>query len=242
MIIANIYPIANQAHYKKEAVVMILAHLVKKGLYKPKSFSESSYIIMDNGLFEGEQVSTNLQDLIDLADNSGIKIDEIVIPDCMGNFEQTYKMFEESLPTIRKYQDRYRFMYVAHHKSLEELAVSFDLIGRYKELPICIGIPKYSKYRTGSAARDIYASSYNSIHFLGLSETFGNLSSVKHLVRSCDTSQLCIAAKYHHENSNILNYKRAKNEIIDLEHDVIDKSKLARVITKQKELYENGIL
>ena len=58
MQIANIYPVANQQLYKDEKYVMILAHLVKKGFYKPENFSEDQYIIMDNGLFEGEQVST----------------------------------------------------------------------------------------------------------------------------------------------------------------------------------------
>ena len=51
MKIANIWPVYNQEMYAEEEYVMILAHLLKKGLYKPNCFSASSYIIMDNGLF-----------------------------------------------------------------------------------------------------------------------------------------------------------------------------------------------
>lgn len=60
MKLANIYPIANQRNYEGESYVMILAHLVKEGLYNPDVFCDKQYIIMDNGLYEGAQVSTSL--------------------------------------------------------------------------------------------------------------------------------------------------------------------------------------
>ena len=61
MTIANIWPVANQHLYQEEDYVMILAHLVKKNLYSPSTFQDpAQHIIMDNGAFEGEQVSHEL--------------------------------------------------------------------------------------------------------------------------------------------------------------------------------------
>ena len=67
MQICNIFPIKNQNMYKNEEYVMILAHLLRKGLYSPEHFKNAKWIIMDNGLFEGEQISSDLQDLVELA-------------------------------------------------------------------------------------------------------------------------------------------------------------------------------
>ena len=79
MELANIFPIKNQSFYKDESYVMLLAHLIDK--YDPQYFSENQYIILDNGLYEGAQVSTKLKDIIKIAEKSNLPISEIIIPD-----------------------------------------------------------------------------------------------------------------------------------------------------------------
>ena len=79
MILSNIYPIKNQRFYKNEKVVMLLAHIFDK--YEPQYFHEDHYIMLDNGINEGAQVSTNLEDIIMMAENSPIPVREFIVPD-----------------------------------------------------------------------------------------------------------------------------------------------------------------
>ena len=79
MRLCNIFPIKNQRFYKDEKYVMILAHLLN--LYSPQYFHKDQFVILDNGLYENAQVSTDLRDLIKIAQESSIHINEIVIPD-----------------------------------------------------------------------------------------------------------------------------------------------------------------
>ena len=101
--IANIFPIANQKYYKNEEYIMILAHLLKDGLYDPKHFNKKhQYVILDNGLYEKSQVSNKLETYIELAETCGIEIHEIVIPDEMFNCKSTIQLFLDNLETIKK--------------------------------------------------------------------------------------------------------------------------------------------
>ena len=172
MQIANIYPIANQEFYKDEKYVMILAHLVKKGLYKPENFSEDQYIIMDNGLFEGEQVSTNLEDLVKLAEESGIPIKEIIVPDVINNDVQTKRLFMENIKTIEKYSHKYRFMFVAQALTYSELRHNILFINQFASIPtlsLSVGISKL----TPLDRADIQAvQSYKSVFFLNVQVGF----------------------------------------------------------------------
>ena len=78
--IANIFPIANQKFYKNETYIMILAHLLKDGLYNAKYFNkEGQYVILDNGLFENSQVSNDLETYIQLACGSDLSKYEATI-------------------------------------------------------------------------------------------------------------------------------------------------------------------
>lgn len=244
MVIANIYPIANQQHYKDEQIGMVLAHLVKQGKYDPKNFPEEQYLIMDNGLFENAQVSTNLEDLVMLAENSGLPIKEIVIPDCMFNFYQTCELFEMNLSVIRKWQHKYAFMFVAQYETIEQLGQAIQYINRYPELDLVVGIPKLGKeYRSSPEMIELYKQCKFPVHFLGLRETFDELRKVKDVIRSCDTAQVCIAAKYRNPLClDLAFYERKKSEVIDLENDVIDEDDLNMLLKSEKEFYKNGIL
>lgn len=236
MKIANIWPVYNQEMYAEEEYVMILAHLLKKGLYKSNCFSASSYTIMDNGLFEGEQVSTNLEDLLELADNCGIVIDEVIVPDAVNDSAQTIKLFEDNLTTIRKRNDSYRFMVVAQAKNYKELEEIVDYYNKYADdLDLAVGISKLAPFDRNSAeAQRIYKKCRFPIHLLGIKTTFQELDAVAHLIRGCDTSQLAYIAKNEHygdmRRSCLWTYVREENSKppIDLEHDKLDFEEIAK--------------
>lgn len=244
MKIANIYPVANQELYKHEQFVMILAHLVKKDLYRAENFTEDQYIIMDNGLFEGEQVSTDVRDCIDLAIRSGIPVDEIIVPDAVNDAYQTIKLFEENKAAVIEFNEMYTFMVVAQAKDYEELEMMIDYFNNYAgRLNLCVGISKLATWDRGSdEAIRIYKKCKLPIHFLGIKKTFTELNDeVIKLIRSCDTSQLAFISKNRNLEElggSVWHYIREGKDI-DLEHDQLDTAHLARIKEIFKE--EKGV-
>lgn len=235
MQIANIYPIANQTFYQYESMAMILAHLVKKNLYSSENFSQYQFIIMDNGLFEGEQVSTVLADCVDLACKSGIPVCEIIIPDAINDLKKTQQLFLDNLDTIKRWQHRFKFMFVAQAKTYGELHKAITFINQYKDLNLSVGISKLTPLnRAHKLAIRCYKECKLPIHFLGIKSTLAELTNeVQPLIRSCDTSQLAFIAKNEFDiesviSKSILNYVR-KGEDIDLESDACSSAKLARL-------------
>ena len=236
MQIANIYPVANQELYREERYVMILAHLLKKGLYKPENFNEKQYIIMDNGLFEGEQVSTNLQDLIDLVEKSNIPVKEIIVPDVVNDEVATKKLFRENLNTIRKYNHKYTFMFVAQALTYSELSSNILFINQFKEegLELSVGISKLSPLKRDDVkARTCYKHCKYPIHILGIKDSFDEIEKLTKIenIRGCDTSQLAFIAKNGDGRVPLFiwNYSRKAVKLliegakdIQLEHDVCD--------------------
>lgn len=244
MRIANIFPIANQKLYASEDFVMILAHLIDK--YKPYHFQNGQYIIMDNGLFEGAQVSTSLQACIDLAEASGIPVSEIIIPDAVNDPETTKKLFIENLPTIEKYQHKYRFMFVAQAKNPKELKDMINFINKYKDYNLAVGISKLSPMDRGCwAAIKQYKRCAFPIHFLGIKESFIELMGVFPFIRSCDTSQLAFMDKnqvWTADPDAVLFYER-RGEDIDLAKDKCDNIHLIELRYEEREaMAKYGIL
>lgn len=240
MTIANIWPVANQHLYQEEDYAMILAHLVKKNLYSPSTFQDpAQHIIMDNGAFEGEQVSQNLSDLISLAENSGLPINEIVVPDEINNIARTYVLFHESLPAIRQWQNKYKFMVVAHATNFTELNLMIDYYNQfYGKLNLVVGISKLTPLdRADEQAIEAYKKCKFPIHFLGIKKTFKELDKVKEIIRSCDTSQLAYMAKNGWEmKESVWDFVRTEQgKDIDLEHDEINGGE-ARILRMREHL------
>ena len=179
---------------------MILAHLLKEGLYDKKYFNkDSQYVILDNGLYEQSQVSNDLETYIQLAETCGINVNEIVIPDAMFNYEETIRLFEQNLETIKKWQHKYKFMFVAQAKSYAELHCDIKFINRmvvtYPALQgrLVLGISKLTPLdRASNEAITLYKQSLLPIHLLGLKDTFEEILPLRSLncIRSCDTAQI----------------------------------------------------
>lgn len=258
MKIANIYPISNQEYYKNEDYVMILAHLVKDHCYKPEMFNKNQYIIMDNGLYEKEQVSTSLMDVINIAEYSGIPVKEIIIPDSANEWLKTINLFKENLETIKEWQHKYKFMFVAQATTTKELVTMFEFIHNYENLNLSIGVSKLSPIDRNSApARKLYKDSKFPIHMLGLKNSFKEVLPIKHLIRGCDSSQLAYIAKncktngytvksnYNDYTTNVLWCKRSqvKGIEIDLRNDICSEKELDKLLKIEKEFKEvYGIL
>lgn len=242
MDICNIFSIKNQQHYKNERVVMILAHLLDKYDWSCFDFKHQ-YVIMDNGLWEKQQVSTNLEDLIKLTESKGIEVDEFVVPDVMFDYEANIKMFEDNLKTIEKYNNKYNFMVVAHHKNFGEFKKFFEYIKQYEnEYGLTVAIPKCSVFnRTSKEAKEVYQTTSFPIHFLGMKskERFRDLLKVNALVRSCDTSLLSIIIKYHVgiDDYNVMEYVRGDNESVDLAIDKVDDYHLGLLLKDLRERF-----
>ena len=179
--------------YAKEKCVMLLAHLFDK--YDPKFFNDKQWIIMDNGAFENSKVSNDLEHLVDMAENSPIPIKEIVIPDVMGNEKATLELFMNNFNTITKWQRKYKFMFVAHSNTEEELDKLITMFNKFfAKCNLSIGIPKRAPYpRDGLKAANVYGKSLLPIHLLGLKCSFDELLPVKNVVRSCDSSQIAFS-------------------------------------------------
>lgn len=248
MKIANIYPVANQLLYKDEEYVMILAHIVKERKYSAENFNyEWQYVIMDNGLFENAQVSTSLQDCIDLAQTSGIRINEIIIPDAINDAAKTIELFLENLDTVMYYGDQYKFMFVAQARDERELEQMIDFINGYG-LNLSVGISKLCTFdRASDEAIRIYKKCKYPIHILGIKKTFAELDVLAEVrqIRGCDTSQLAFMDKNKVLTSlsgNVHDYVR-NGEDIDLIEDTCDNVNLIRLKLEEKEcLREHGIL
>ena len=248
MKIANIYPIANQKLYRDEEYVMILAHLVKAKKYNPQNFKYcGQYIIMDNGLFEKAQVSTSLLDYIHLAEDSGISVDEIIIPDAVNDSAKTIELFLDNLDTICKYSNHYAFMFVAQANDEHELGTMIDFINRY-ELNLSIGVSKLCPFdRASDEAIEVYKRSKHPIHILGIKSTFAELDALARVeqIRGCDTSQLAFMDKNAWSVTvldNVHDYVR-DGEDIDLAKDTCDNCNLIQLKFEEQEcLKKHGIL
>lgn len=247
MKICNIFPVNNQSCYKGEEYVMTLAHLLAKHKYSIENFDISKqYIIIDNGLFEGEQVSTDILDLIHLVERNDFPVNEIVVPDVLDDCKGTIKLFEDNKRMIARYDYKYRFMIVAHSKDFEEFKSFFNYIKQFKDLKLTIGVPKRGHFdRMSDEAIELYKDCPFPIHFLGIknSETYTSLYKVKDYVRSCDSALAAIITKYHEQmiseldSKDFMHYHRGDNEVIDLENDNVNEYKLQLILKEIKEIF-----
>ncbi len=197
MKIAHIYPLSNIDMYRTNEYNMLLAQYAEKGFYDQMHI-EHCFNIMDNGLYEGKQVSKNLYDLYRIVKAHKLKIDEMVVPDVANNCEENLKLFIKNIgnmKAIRRQSPKMRFMVVAQGKTIEEIIRAIRFIERKVDEEdmhyVTIAISKLTPCdRTDKYLRQVYRECTCPIHFLGLKHVFEELSKVKTIIRSCDTCQL----------------------------------------------------
>lgn len=244
MKIFNIFTVANQQQYRKEDFVMILAHIVEKGLYDAENLKTNIYTIMDNGVYEKARVSESLADLIALASKQEYNISEIVIPDVIGDYEATKQLYKDNYDVACLHKHNYCFMYVAQASNLDQLKDAIEMVNNEKNLRLVLGIPKNSPFsRTSKETIEVLKTCKVPIHFLGIRENYKELLPVKDIIRSCDSIQMSYVARdYSVQDKNLIEKTRV-GAPIDLIKDAVNDTKidLTRVVIN-KELKSFGIL
>lgn len=169
-----------------------IKHIIRK---------KSVYKILDNGCYELDK-SISLNKLFECAEQ--INASEIILPDAMGNFQETLKLTTDALEYaysqgIKKYQ----YMGVIQGTTWDEYMACAELFLSIREISV-IGIPKKfmrnacKSDREAALARSLFAfeiaenvkKANKEVHLLGLSWSIMELTSVAHLVRSCDTNNI----------------------------------------------------
>ena len=216
---------------------MLLSFLA--GEYKPENINPDAYVIMDNSLYEEQQNGMDQQYYIDLAESNNIRVDEFIIPDVLNDIEATIKSFEANIDTIKKYVDKYNFMFVAQATTLEEQKRGIEYINQYAdEIPnLSVGISKLSVLdRMDDELIEILNTCKYSIHFLGVKLSFAELEKASKIIRGCDTQQVAYMSKNESEvPADCLHYTRygrredgrgTERDVL-LESDVLDVEKTA---------------
>lgn len=235
--IANIYSIANQANYTDEKYVMILSHIIKD--YKPEYFNNHDcYCLMDNSLYEEAQATDNLQYFVDLANESPININELIVPDVVNDLNATIASFEKNKHVIKENVGKYNFMFVAQATTVEELKRGIDYINQYvDELPnLSIGVSKLTPLdRTSDEVIEVVKTAKYPVHYLGIKTTFDEITKLQGIIRGSDSSQLYYIVKnedevpvdpLHYERDGRAADGRGTEKDIVLETDYVDPIKL----------------
>lgn len=143
MRVATIVPVAHLGLIRGEPYQMCLAHLVaRSGEYAEFYREESrrgSFVLMDNGVVElGYPMA--MADLIPLAIHVGAT--EMVLPDAIGNAEETVEMARRGLLKVRAKARGIRIMAVPHGRNPREWSWC---VRRLLGLPVdSIGVSKYT--------------------------------------------------------------------------------------------------
>lgn len=171
------------------------------------------YVIMDNGVAEGDLISNDI--MVNLAIE--MKVDEIIIPDEISNYEQTRKMRNDFLD---KYYEKLaahniKILSVIQGKTIDEYLNNYLILLNDSRISV-IGIPFRMKYKKIMGFSLEEERSINRIDFIANVSTAiwkkeihclgsNNLKELKilnelNLVRSCDSK---LIARYGLNNMNI---------------------------------------
>ena len=134
-------------------------------------------------------------------------------------------------------------MFVAQAKSYLDLLKGILYANKmYKKYNISVGISKLTPLKRDSfLSRCTYRLCKPEIHFLGIKESFCELTKVKTMIRGCDSSQLAFIAKnvpdcFEMDIAKLLTYTR-KGEDIDLAKDKCNASALSYL----KVIFKKGV-
>lgn len=238
MEIAHIMSIHNQHLYQNQSLIMILGHLMRKGLYDRKYFNNRyQYVIMDNGAYEKEEFTDKLSDLSLIARKNNIIVNEFVIPDRINDKNATQQLFLENIDDIYNNQQT-NYMYVAQCVNLKELEEQVNFINQFKNNNIVVGISKLSPInRSSNEAINIYKKCQHPIHFLGLKNSIDELTPpIKQFIRSCDTNlcEIIASEKGDMYVPGFVNYKRSETKNIDLEKSKTNSSDVVSILQQFK--------
>jgi len=170
--------------------------------YRQHCKDPDQYVILDNG--EAEGVYTPPENLLDTA--RYFQVNEVIIPDVIGDYIETMRRFEEFVDIIDNYEDHFTerltplcFMFVAQGKNEKEVKLAIETALQYDKVS-CIALPRHLvKTLSNPEARLRLAKWFErehgkegvSIHLLGGAPTHPTeikMHSWPRIVRSHDTS------------------------------------------------------
>ena len=153
---------------------LILPQLVdqrKRSAYRLFYQETDGYKILDNGAAEGARVSNDV--LMQTA--ADLKVDEIMVPDVLGDHEQTYHLAKEFAPIAKDY-DWFTYAGVVQGRDRAEVVQSVHLfmdIDYINVLAIprhlCAKISRYIRFDIINALHDDLVERFEAVHFLGSS-------------------------------------------------------------------------
>lgn len=218
--IAHIVPIAGLSEIENDPLQMSLAQLVNKDknylLHYKREIKKGNFVIMDNGAFEGEDLSNEQLYQLYLM----LEPTELVLKDILYGGEESFKVTEESYNFFKARNVKSKLMGVPQGKSLDEWC---EQAKKVIDLGVdTIGIPRVlakidpnNRIRAAEFVRD-----YNldvDIHLLGAAEDFGETKEVLEStnIRSMDTSLAYMLAQKETQKTSLKN--KRPNSSIDFE-------------------------
>lgn len=247
--VATIVPQRYLSLVKEDTYHMALAHLINKPgmeeytkFFKSAGADENSYVIMDNGLIEGDP--RPIEEL--LAKANAINADELILPDVFRDSKATLRAVDSAATYLQNHtadMGSLGFMAVPQGNTLEAWLSCATLLMDYPMIT-CLGIPKVLVDIAGRDGRyiaiqklaerleDIDARQPE-IHLLGCWRTPLELSIIakgvlqKHLptIRGVDSALAYVAAR---AGIKLTDGDRPDNEPIDFMDGAIEKENLLK--------------
>lgn len=247
---ATIVPTAYLDMVREDDYHMCLAHLIGEdeeytAFYKEMGSMAGKYLIMDNGVIEGNP--RPIEEIVRKALMVGA--DEVVLPDVFRDMEATLNLSYEALRYVKLDFPQLKVMVVPQGNTIEEW---MDCAMAMLDWDIdCIGIPKVLVHLGGRDGRlDVLERLGNrlrglEIHLLGCWQTPLEILYIdRHVkserilpVRGVDSA---IAYVYSRGGALITDMDRPDSMAINFEDDKIDRDLLERNIHAWKEACELG--
>lgn len=121
---------------------LILPSLFQHQTYRNFYRKQDGYMILDNGAAEGKRESLEL--ICNMGRAMLGKVDEIVLPDVIGNMDGTLDAIAQEYYTAFEYRTRFKFMMVLQGKTfLDYLSCAERAINMFGGLIHAFGVPRH---------------------------------------------------------------------------------------------------
>ena len=255
--LALIPPISVAGHYLKERnCFLLLPHLLWDDdyhFYAKKARRPDTLIILDNGAFEGVDISN--ERLIKLAID--YEVNEVVVPDVMADAARTLErlqtFYDVVVPLLENVPTPKRYMVVVQGTSLGECAdfittLSTSTCAQYVTT---LGLPrhlldttqdKFIRLKLAKHIRHWYDKRYT-MHFLGVNPVWPAEVGYLHQyqVRSVDTSMPFVFAYHKRRVGTDTPRLERPRRYFDLRENQLDEEKLAYNVFRMSRWVEDGI-
>jgi|ETN01SMinimDraft_4_1059930.scaffolds.fasta_scaffold11496_3 hypothetical protein len=173
MKVAIIPPLANTELAEGDYHLILPQHITprKRSAYKLFYQATSGYKILDNGAAEGKLIKN--ADLMAIART--LAVDEIVVPDVLGDAAASYQLAQEFEPFALDH-DWFKYMGVVQGRDRAEVAQSVFMLMDLEYISVlaiprhlCQKVSRYERFDIVYAMGTDIAERFEAVHFLGSS-------------------------------------------------------------------------